>query len=81
MLCVQGRVNCAEPNFLVVHVRSIVQNVAKFGKKKQTQEQGKEAELLGQLEAWINANGADLNILLIPEGKNIARMSVKERRY
>ena len=80
MLCVQGHVKCAELNSLVVRVHPIVQNVAKFGKKKQAQEQGKEAELLGQLEAWINANDADLNILLIPEGKNIARMSVKERR-
>ena len=78
MLCVQGHAKCAELNSLVVRVHPIVQNVAKFGKKKQAQEQGKEAELLGQLEAWINANGADLNILLIPEGKNIARMSVKE---
>ena len=51
MLCVKGRVNCAEPNFLVVHVRYIDQNVAKFGKKKQEKEQGKGAEQLDQLGA------------------------------
>ena len=70
MLCVQGSVNCAELNFLAVHVHPIVQNVAKFGKKKQVKERGKGAEQLDQSEASTSVNGAELNISSIPVDKN-----------
>lgn len=81
MLYAQERVNCAESNFSEVHVHSIVQDVAKSGKKKQVQEQGKEVELLDQLEVQINANGAGLNILSIPVDKNTVLINASMRRY
>ena len=81
MLCVKGRVNCAEPNFLVVHVRSIVQNVAKFGKKKQGKEQEKGVEQLDQSEASTSVNCAELNILSIPVDKNTVPINASMRQY
>lgn len=48
---------------------------------KQTKEQEKEEVQLDQSEVSTSANCVELNMLLIPEGKNIVRTSAKEKRY
>ena len=44
-------------------------------------EQEKEEVQLDQSEVSTSANCVELNMLLIPEGKNIVRTSAKEKRY